>query len=78
MQMLQGEIFKLKKNPTETTTKQIEENEKVIAEKKVALEKHCRQFGMTYCKYGTGESEVKLEGTNDEVSAMAICLPIPC
>ncbi|KAH0274105.1 hypothetical protein KCU91_g5513, partial [Aureobasidium melanogenum] len=68
MQMLQEEILKLKKNLTETTTKQIEENEKAIAEKKIALKKHCRLFGMKYGKWGTGESEVKLEDTNDEMT----------
>lgn len=75
MQMLKEEILKLKKNLTETTAKQIEEREEAIAAKKVALEKHCRQFGMAYGKYGTGESEVKLEATNNEVSAMMMCLP---
>ncbi|KAG9589520.1 hypothetical protein KCU77_g10507, partial [Aureobasidium melanogenum] len=68
MQMLQEEISRLKKNLTETTAKQIEENQKAIAEKKIALEKHCRQFDMKYGKWGTGESEVKLEDTNDEVT----------
>ncbi|KAH0019054.1 hypothetical protein KCU78_g6934, partial [Aureobasidium melanogenum] len=68
MQMLQEEISKLKKNLTETTAKQIEENEKVITEKKIALEKHCRLFGLKYGKWGTGESEVKLEGANDEMT----------
>ncbi|KAK6007587.1 hypothetical protein QM012_004401 [Aureobasidium pullulans] len=66
MQMLQEEILKLKKNLTEANAKQIEENEKAIFEKKIALEKHCRQFDMTYGKYGTGESEVKIEGAKDE------------
>ncbi|KAG9680498.1 hypothetical protein KCU98_g11082, partial [Aureobasidium melanogenum] len=68
MQMLQEEILKLKKNLTETTAKQIEENEKAITEKKIALEKHCRLFGMKYGKWGTEESEVKLEGANEEVT----------
>ena len=75
MQMLKEEILKLKKNLTETTTKQIEEKEEAITGKKVALEKHCRQFGMAYGKYGTGESEVKLEDTNNEVSAILTYLP---
>ncbi|CAD0108929.1 unnamed protein product [Aureobasidium uvarum] len=66
MQMLQGEILMLKKNLTEANIKQIEEKEESIAEKKTALEKHCRQFSMTHGNYGTEKSEVKLEATNGE------------
>ncbi|KAH0370690.1 hypothetical protein KCU65_g2423, partial [Aureobasidium melanogenum] len=68
VQMLQEKILELKKNLTETTAKQIEEKKDAIAEKKIALEKHCRQFGMKYGKWGTEESEVKLEDANDEMT----------
>lgn len=71
MQMLKENILKLKKNLTEANANQVKENEEAIAEKKIALEKHCRQFGMKYGKWGTEESEVKLEDVNDEVSATA-------
>jgi hypothetical protein len=67
MQMLQEEILMLKKNLTDTNVKQIKDKESSIAEKKNALEKHCRQFGMTHGKYGSQESEVKPETTNGEV-----------
>lgn len=70
MQMLKEDILKLKKNLTEANANQIKENEEAIAEKKISLEKHCRQFGMKYGKWGTEESEIKLEDANDEVSAM--------
>ncbi|KAH0349343.1 hypothetical protein KCU81_g2967, partial [Aureobasidium melanogenum] len=68
MQMLKENILKLKKNLTEANANQVKENEEAIAEKKIALEKHCRQFGMRYGKWGTEESEVKLEDVNDEMT----------
>ena len=64
--MLEDDISKLKKNPTQNNLEHIVKKETSITEKKIALEKHCRQFGITYKKFGTEESEVKLESTNGE------------
>jgi hypothetical protein len=66
--MLQEEILKLKENPTDANVKQIEDKEKSIAEKKNALDKHCRHFGLKYGKYGTEENGVTPDTTNGEVS----------
>jgi hypothetical protein len=66
----------LKKNLTDTDVKQIKDKESSITEKRNALEKHCRQFGMTHGKYGSQESEVKPETTNGEVSVVLTCLII--
>lgn len=66
--MLKAEILTLKKNPTDANVKQIEEKEKGIAEKKNALEKHCRHLGMTYGEYGAQEDGHKPENTDGEVS----------
>ncbi|KAH0284820.1 hypothetical protein M436DRAFT_66653 [Aureobasidium namibiae CBS 147.97] len=70
MQTLQAEILALKKNLTDANVKQIEEKEGSIAEKKNALEKHCRHLGMTYGNYGAQENGHKLEDTNGETGAM--------
>ena len=64
MQMLKEEVLVLKKNPTDVNLKQIEEKEKSIAEKKNALEKHCRHLGMSYGEYGAQENGHKPEDTN--------------
>jgi hypothetical protein len=72
--MLQEEILMLKKNLTDANVKQIKDKESSITEKKNALEKLCRQFGMTHGKYGSQESEVKPETTNGEVSVVLTCL----
>jgi len=83
--MLKDDISKLKKNPTQTNLEEIVKKENAITEREVALEKHCRQFNITYNKFGTHESEVKLEPTNgdakaepnnDEVGAMTVFLLI--
>ena len=66
--MLQEEILKLEENPTDANVKQIQDKEKSIAEKKHALDKHCRQFGLKDGKYGTEENGVKPDTTNGEVS----------
>ncbi|KAI5239597.1 hypothetical protein E4T42_08613 [Aureobasidium subglaciale] len=66
IKMLQDEVLKLKKKSTDTSLKEIDDKEKEIGDKRIALEKHCRQFGIKYGKYGTEESEIKLESTNDE------------
>ncbi|THW28700.1 hypothetical protein D6D23_01741 [Aureobasidium pullulans] len=66
IQMLEDDISKLKKNPTQNNLEHIVKKETSITEKKIALEKHCRQFGITYKKFGTEESEIKLESTNGE------------
>ena len=74
MQMLKEEVLVLKKNPTDVNLKQIEEKEKSIAEKKNALEKHCRHLGMSYGEYGAQENGHKPEDTNGEVSIVLTCL----
>jgi hypothetical protein len=76
MQMLQEEIIALKKNLTDANVKQIEEKEKSIADKKNALEKHCRHLSMTYGKYGSQENGHEPENTNGEVSTVTKCLYI--
>jgi hypothetical protein len=72
--MLQEEILTLNKNLTDANVKQIKDKETSNTEKKNVLEKHCRQFGMTHGKYGSQESEIKLETTNGEVSSVLTCL----
>ncbi|KAI5194446.1 hypothetical protein E4T39_08660 [Aureobasidium subglaciale] len=66
IKMLQDEIIKLKNKPTDAGMKEIDDKEKEIDDKRVALEKHCRQFGIKYGKYGTEKTEIKLESTNGE------------
>jgi aminopeptidase N len=56
----QGNLDKYKKlfaNPK--NLQQILEEEKKIVVLKETLEKHCRQFGLVYGKYGTKESEIQ-------------------